>query len=49
MREEIFFLWMEKKKLYVIKGITYDNLVVYTKGKISNENFYILISSKRAL
>ena len=43
----------KKEKLYVIKSVTYDNILIYTKGKIvtqSKENrFYILISSKRAL
>jgi hypothetical protein len=38
--------------LYVIKGITYDGLVIYTKGKIvtfeGREVFYVLISSKRS-
>ena len=28
-----------KEKLYVIKGITYDNLVVYTKGKFQMRIF----------
>ena len=38
--------------LYVIKGLTFDGMVLYTKGKIlkreSREVFYVLISSKRA-
>lgn len=38
--------------LYVIKGMTFDGLSIYTKGKIRNENglevFYVLISSKRS-
>ena len=38
-----------KENLYVIEGVTYDNLLLYAKRKISNENFYILISSKRSL
>ncbi len=42
-----------KEKLYIIKGFTYDNLLIYTKGKIvkdyEQEQFYILISSKRSL
>lgn len=41
------------EKLYIIKGFTYDNILIYTKGKIyeesGRERFYILISSKRAL
>ena len=41
------------EKLYIIKGLTYDDVLVYTKGKIyeesGRERFYILISSKRAL
>ena len=39
----------KKEKLYVIKGFSYDKILIYTKGKISDEQFYILISSKRAL
>ncbi len=38
--------------LYVIKGLTFDGLAVYTKGKILKkggvEIFYVLISSKRS-
>jgi len=38
--------------LYVIKGLTYDGLAVYTQGKIATaegrEVFYVLISSKRS-
>ena len=41
------------EKLYIIKSVTYDNLLIYTKGKIYEEHgsarFYILISSKRLL
>jgi hypothetical protein len=41
------------EKLYVIKGRTYGNIEVYTKGKLlrdeESEIFYVLISSKRAL
>lgn len=37
--------------LYVIKGLTFDGLSLYTKGKIRTENnvevFYVLISSKQ--
>ena len=39
----------KKEKLYIIKGPTYDNILIYTKGKIFNNELYILISSKRAL
>ena len=39
------------EKLYVIKGLTYDGLDIYTKGKILTKKgvdvFYVLISSKR--
>jgi len=42
----------EREKLYVIKGLTYDGLLIYTKGKIAKidqqEIFYVLISSKRS-
>jgi hypothetical protein len=35
----------------VIKGLTYDGLDIYTKGKIMNREgvdvFYVLVSSKR--
>lgn len=41
------------EKLYIIKGRTFSNVLIYTKGKIvrdaDRETFYILISSKRAL
>jgi len=41
-----------REKLYVIRGPTYANIVVYTKGKLvrddEREMFYVLISSKRA-
>lgn len=40
------------EKLYVIKGLTFDGLDIYTKGKILTEKgvdvFYVLISSKRS-
>ena len=40
------------EKLYVIKGLTFDGLGIYTKGKILSkegaEVFYVLISSKRS-
>ena len=40
------------EKLYVIKGMTFDGLDIYTKGKIATKEganvFYVLISSKRS-
>ena len=40
------------ERLYVIKGLTFDGVDVYTKGKILKnkgvEVFYVLISSKRS-
>ena len=40
------------EKLYVIKGLTFDGLDIYTKGKILTKGgidiFYVLISSKRS-
>lgn len=40
------------ERLYVIKGLTFDGLAIYTKGKILEkegvEVFYVLISSKRS-
>lgn len=40
------------EKLYVIKGLTFDGLDIYTKGKILKKGgadiFYVLISSKRS-
>lgn len=40
------------EKLYVIKGLTFDGVDVYTKGKILKkeavEVFYVLISSKKS-
>jgi len=42
----------ETEKLYVIKGLTFDGLDIYTKGKILKRQgvdiFYVLISSKRS-
>jgi len=42
----------KREMLYVIKGLTFDGLAVYTKGKIlkyaEQEVFYVLISSKRS-
>ena len=41
-----------RETLYIIKGITYDGMGIYTKGKIATfegrEVFYVLISSKRS-
>ena len=41
-----------KEYLYIIIGLTYDDLPIYTKGKIvksdDQEKFYVLISSKKA-
>lgn len=38
--------------LYVIYGVTFDGLLIYTKGKFiksdDDETFYFLISSKRS-
>jgi hypothetical protein len=40
------------ERLYVIKGLTFDGLAIYTKGKILTKAgvdvFYVLISSKRS-
>jgi len=40
------------ERLYVIKGLTFDGLEIYTKGKILEKEgvdiFYVLISSKRS-
>jgi hypothetical protein len=42
----------KSERLYVIKGLTFDGLDVYTKGKILKkgevEVFYVLISSKKS-
>ncbi len=42
----------KRELLYVIKGLTFDGLAIYTKGKIlkyaEQEVFYVLISSKRS-
>lgn len=39
--------------LYVIIGLTFDDIPIYTKGKIirsdDSEKFYVLISSKRSV
>ena len=39
----------KKEKLYIIQGPTYDNILIYTKGKVFENKLYILISSKRSL
>ena len=40
------------EKLYIVKGLTFDGLDIYTKGKIlakaEGDIFYVLISSKRS-
>jgi hypothetical protein len=40
----------KREKLYAIKGLTFDGLAIYTKGKILTKEgvdiFYVLISSK---
>ena len=40
------------ERLYVIKGLTFDGMDIYTKGKILTKKgvdvFYVLISSKRS-
>lgn len=42
----------QPERLYVIKGLTFDGLGIYTKGKILNEDgrdvLYVLISSKES-
>lgn len=41
-----------RETLYVIKGLTFDGLAIYTKGKIlkceQEEIFYVFISSKKS-
>ena len=41
-----------RETLYVIKGLTFDALTIYTKGKLATvegrEVFYVFISSKRS-
>ena len=40
------------ERLYVIKGLTFDGVDIYTKGKVLKkegiEVFYVLISSKKS-
>jgi hypothetical protein len=42
----------KREHLYVLVGITFDGIVIYTKGKIHREGgrevFYVLISSKKS-
>jgi len=41
----------QRETLYVIAGITYAGIIIYTKGKFlkreNKEYFYVIISSKR--
>ena len=41
----------KREHLYIIKGLTFSGLLIYTKGKFlkhdNEEVFYVLISSKR--
>jgi hypothetical protein len=43
---------LKPEKLYVIKGLTFDGLEIYTKGKILKKEgvdvFYVLVSSKKS-
>ena len=43
----------KRETLYIIKGLTFDGLAIYTKGKIlthqKQEIFYVIISSKKSL
>jgi len=43
----------EHEYLYIIKGLSLDGTLIYTKGKLIKnkgvDKFYVLISSKRAL
>jgi hypothetical protein len=42
----------QREYLYVIVGVTFDGMAVYTKGKIAKmadrEVFYVLVSSKKS-
>ena len=42
----------KREYLYVIIGLTYDDIPIYTKGKFmkihNQEKYYVLISSKKA-
>ena len=52
LRAEDVFQARKTERLYVIKGLTFDGLDIYTKGKILTKEgvdvFYVLISSKRS-
>jgi len=41
------------ERLYVIEGLTFDGLLIYTKGVIrrlaGEDTFYILVSAKRSI
>jgi hypothetical protein len=43
----------KRENLYIIKGLTFDGLPIYTKGKIlkykTKDIFYVLISSKKSI
>jgi hypothetical protein len=43
----------KRETLHIIKGLTFDGLLIYTKGKIkkieTKEVFYVIISSKRSV
>ena len=45
-------LTKKNERLYVIKGMTFEGMDIYTKGKIITKErvdiFYVLISSKRS-
>ena len=43
-----------REKLYVILSFTYDDVLIYSKGKIAqdpngSDTFYVLVSSKRSV
>lgn len=42
-----------REYLYIIIGLTYDDIPIYTKGKIikaeDEEKFYVLVSSKKSI
>jgi hypothetical protein len=42
----------KRERLYIIKGMTFEGMNIYTKGKIITKErmdvFYVLISSKRS-
>ncbi len=45
---------IRREKLYIILSFTYDDILVYTKGKVDQEpdgfdTFYVLVSSKRSV